>query len=262
MSKTLETQTPVEIDSALAEIWERWYAADQRARLMKKDAVAIAKRIAHGGSNWDQDSLTRTEARAEELRATADAILAETEPFDAEFERRGGWTRAWKVTNAGGHVHRSMHCQTCFVTTEFAWLPQVSGMDESLIVELAASAACTVCYPSAPVDRPTTLWTRDEQAAKAEREARAAAKIERERKRLEKALLPDGSELRVSLGHYPSRISTLATARRELTDAIAWGYHDINGGDYPILIAAIAAKEGKNEATVIEEAEKRAAKRK
>jgi hypothetical protein len=58
---------------------------------------------------------------------------------------------------------------------------KLSGHDEAEIVEAAGERACTVCYPSAPayvLNRPTALFTKDEeakQAARAEREAKKAA---------------------------------------------------------------------------------------
>jgi hypothetical protein len=111
------------------------------------------------------------------------------------------------------------------------------------------------------VDKPTQLFTKSEQEAQAEREAKAAAKIEREAKRIEKAVTPDGSDLVLTLGGYRERIKTLVTARKLLTDALSWGRADITQGDYPALIAAIAAKEGKTPEVVVEEAQKRADKR-
>jgi len=261
--KALTEQTPVEIDTALAEIYGRYYAALDRLDRTQKDAEYTAKRVARQAnpSKYDQDALAASQARVEAAQEAASAIYAETIPYQAEYNSRP-WTRAWKVTNTGGHVHSSMYCQTCFPTTQFAWLPEVSGMPEAEIVELAASAACTVCYPTAPVDRPTRLFTQSERATQAEREAKTAAKIERERKRLEKAILPDGSELVVSLGFlYPERIKTLVTARKELADAFAWSHKDIESEGYQTLIAAIASKEGKTPEAVVEEAKARAAKR-
>ena len=100
-----------------------------------------------------------------------------------EYTRRGGWTRAFLVNNSNGHVHSSTSCSTCFETTQYAWLTDYSGANEEAIVADAGVRACTVCYPSAPVDvlkRETKMFTPDEIAAQQAREERAAAKAARE----------------------------------------------------------------------------------
>lgn len=275
MTVTIElaTQTPAEVDTALAEIYDRYYVAQSRVSVIETDVEYSQKRIdrvtRQGGtpSVWDTESLERSKASLEAAIAKAEAILAECDPYEAEYASRP-WTRAWKVTNVGGHIHRTMACQTCFPTTQFGWLPQVSGLPEAEIVELAASAACTICYPSAPVDKPTQLFTKSEQEAQAEREAKAAAKIERERKRLEKAILPDGSDLLVQTdSRWPERIKTLVAARTWLTDAAWWSEARGSHPSYPPqavaqVAEAVAAKESKSVEQVLAEAEKRAKKRK
>lgn len=97
------------------------------------------------------------------------------------------WTRAFLVINSNGHVHKSQDCSTCFDTTRFQWLVQYSNDDENVIVEDAGQDACTVCYPSAPAEvlnRPSRIVTADKIAkaeAKAEREAKKAARIAKEK---------------------------------------------------------------------------------
>jgi hypothetical protein len=141
--------------------------------------------------------IARDEAKLAEQHAIVISCDNESRPYEDEFARRGGWTRAWLVDNAGGHVHRSMACSTCFVTTRFGWLPQVSGMDEDEIVALAGEGACTVCYPSAPAEvlnNPLALELPHRRAERLEREA------EREAKRAAKAaksLSIDGSVVEV-----------------------------------------------------------------
>jgi hypothetical protein len=97
------------------------------------------------------------------------------------------WTRAFLVINSNGHVHSSMDCNTCFPTTRHNWLVQYSNDEESAIVEDAGQDACTICYPSAPADvlnRPSRIVTADKvakAAAKAERDAKKAAKLAKEK---------------------------------------------------------------------------------
>jgi hypothetical protein len=102
------------------------------------------------------------------------------------------------VTNTGGHVHKSRSCETCFVTTQYAWLTEQSGMSAEALVELAGESACTVCFPWAPVstlNKPSRLEAPERKAA---REAREAEKAARLAKKIEKGLTPDGSEFVVT----------------------------------------------------------------
>ena len=97
------------------------------------------------------------------------------------------WTRAFLVINSNGHVHSSMDCSTCFPTTRYQWLIQYSNDDEATIVEDAGKDACTICYPSAPAEvlnRASRIVTADKvakAAAKAERDAKKAARIAKEK---------------------------------------------------------------------------------
>lgn len=148
-------------------------------------------------SRWSDD---RTKAQyAEMIEAVKESIKEieiEMAPLVATYKLHN-WNRAFIVTNNGGHVHKSMDCNTCFPTTEFAWLVDYSSDSETTIVEAAGNTACTVCYPSAPADvlnRPSTIVTADKIAkaeAKAERDAKKAEKIA-------KRPTADGSELIVS----------------------------------------------------------------
>lgn len=291
-------KSPVEVDTALA---ENYYAA-QRAKAAR--AAAAAQIRAHAGERGYRPKVrfatlaeAMTEARAVAERESpnrrgiestferyeaAGAELArladEAEPMEAEYAARR-WSRAFLVTNTGGHVHSSLSCSTCYVDrwdpvtgvwkpgTQYHWMVEYSGKDEAEIVEAAGSRACTVCYPSAPVDKPTVMFTPDEVEKAKAKEAREAAKVERERKRLEKALLPSGEPLVVGTS-YSDRIATLSAARTWLTDSAQWrGWK--NGERHPSYPAeaeatvaeAVAAKEGKSVEQVLAEAEKRAAKR-
>lgn len=176
----LTTMTPAEIDALLAEISYR------AARLEGQRLNYLSSaRKAREGSRYSRPDVARAEkleGLAEKLEPQIAEAEAEMAPYDAEFTRRGGWTRAFLVKSNNGHVHRSMACSTCFPTTSYAWMTDFSGMDEAEIVEAAGERACTVCYPSAPVEvlnKPTRMFTPDEvaaQAARAEREAKKATK--------------------------------------------------------------------------------------
>lgn len=169
-TKPLTEQTPQEIDEQLAEIYGRYYLAVGKADYFFKQMHWHRDRYPAG----NQDGYEQDYAKA---RDTADAILVEAVPFRVEFERRGGWTRAYLVTNAGGHVHSSMACPTCFPSTQYHWVTQLSDHAEIEIVEAAGESACTFCYPSAPVDvlkRKSSIELPERRAARLERDRKAA----------------------------------------------------------------------------------------
>lgn len=155
----LTTATPVEIDTALAEIYTRYYTqAGETARFLKyineyKQGLARKEAGDHSYAHWAARDLTDLEAKYEASREAQQAILAETLPYESEYRSRP-WTRFFLVKNSGGHIHSSMDCSTCFPTTQFGWLPELSGQSEPEAVAAHGAILCTVCYPTAPVE-----WT-------------------------------------------------------------------------------------------------------
>lgn len=89
----------------------------------------------------------------DKARADWQAAHAQAEPLEEEYSRLR-WPRFFLVTNANGHIHSSMHCQTTFPTTQWAWLPNLSGLTEADAVADQGPRLCSVCFPSAP-----TEWT-------------------------------------------------------------------------------------------------------
>lgn len=166
--------------------------------------------------------------------------------FEIESAKYEGWSRFFLVLNNGGHIHSSMGCHTCYVDTDFAWLPELSGLTEIEAVEAHGEILCSVCYPSAPVE-----WTSG--TSKASREAkdkRAAEKAAREAKKLEKAITVDGSEL-VIIDDYNRKeyLRTLVSARNWAIDAVRshkhYGY-PAHAGAVATIVEAIAVKTGKS----------------
>jgi hypothetical protein len=198
----LTTATPAEIDTVLAEIWERRedarFAGIMAAHALREAEAKVEKYSQEGAATWNlstwERQVTDLTAKIEAAQVAFRAAVAEAAPYEAEFTRRGGWTRAYKVLNSNGHIHTSMDCHTCFNTTRFGWLPQVSGLDESEIVDMAGEGACTVCYPTAPAIGPNTLYTPVEAAERAARAAEKAAKAEA---KAAKSLSLDGSVVEV-----------------------------------------------------------------
>lgn len=293
----LSSQTPVEIDTALADLYmqenraqrsvdgtvERLLSAVQPNHWSRKvptmkpaEVLAEAKRCVDDETiaPYKRENLSGLLTKLDADQSEVARLSAESDVLDDEFDRRGRWTRAFLVDNTNGHVHSSMNCSTCHPTTRYAWMTDYSGGTEEAVVEDAGKRACTVCYPSAPVDtlnRPTKMFTESEKTAAVEREDRAVAKVEREAKRLEKALLPSGEPLRVPTWqdhngrtHYDD-FKSLVAARTRLTDFHEeWrkspSQYDIEAKQ--MLAEAIAAKEGKTVDVVLAEAQVRAAKRK
>jgi hypothetical protein len=148
--------------------------------------------------NYTEQQIARTLDGYVNAREEAEKVEADMLPLELEFDRRGGWTRAFLVvTNGTGHVHSSRGCSTCYPTTRYHWVTEMSDHDEAEIVDAAGERACTVCYPSAPAEtraKPTRLFTPDEVEAAKAREERAAAKKQRDADRVAKALTADGSE--------------------------------------------------------------------
>ena len=84
-----------------------------------------------------------------------DAIAARDaarQAIDAHEVAYTGWARFVLVTSSAGHVHSSMHCSTCHLTTTYAPVVQLSGCTEAEAVDLLGSTLCTVCFPTAPVE--------------------------------------------------------------------------------------------------------------
>ena len=176
VAPALSTMTPVEIDTILAEIWGRINRVNDR--IMDQQAkIRTAQKGLRMGYKHYADVIPAAEAKIVELKAERAPIEAEAAPYEAEYDRRP-WARAFLVTNSNGHVHKDMHCSTCFINTRYAWMIDYSGKNEAEIVADAGCMACTVCFPSAPVEtlsQPTKMFASPEAKAKAEKKAAAEA---------------------------------------------------------------------------------------
>lgn len=159
-----------------------------------------------------------------------------------------GWTRAFIVS--GGHVHSSTRCHSCYETTVFYGVPQCSGMDEAEIVELAGERACTVCYPSAPVDvlkRKTQLFTRDETEKQRIQDERAAKRSTKEAAKVKVFLPKEGKN------GSTQTFGTVRSAKIEAADAYYWAVSSAahytgntaarHLSNFEAIIAAVAERE-------------------
>lgn len=250
----LRAATPPVIDAILAELdYERWVAVTRACDFRK--AAQEARDYVH----YDWRTRVKTPRpdleRAEKLGKLADeqeliaAIKAdEMAPYEGEFDRRGGWTRAFLVvTNGDGHVHRSQRCYTCYPTTQFHWVTDFSGHDEAEIVDAAGERACTICYPTAPAEvlnRPTAIFSKDEEAKRAARE-------EREAKRAAKAALEVIDPVTGKTLFKTERGATNEIASR--LDAYARYENDEYLEKAKKIVAAVAAKRGVDPAGLLDE---------
>jgi hypothetical protein len=282
----LSTATPVEIDTELARLYGEEGALRTRRDSIIEDLHRVAgdKKVHSGrSSRWGmtlsealdgaREAATKADYTGSSAQRTLNSFheiatkLADNEreanPFRAEFDRRGGWTRAFLVVSNGqGHVHRSMSCSTCYPTTVFHWVIEFSGKDEAEVVEAAGERACTVCYPSAPVDvlkRPSRIFSTDEIAAQKAREEREAAKVARDAKKLAAAITPDGSELKITDAHgHREYFKTERAATTWLVQSIghhrAYGYTASPAAEQTV-IEALAAKHGRTVEEVTDEIE-------
>lgn len=172
-----------------------------------------------------------------DARATTADLLAAYQAAEREY---AGWSRFFLVT--GGHIHATMNCSTCYDTTEFGWLPELSGLTESDAVAVYGSVLCSVCYPSAPVDqvggKSDGLTLAQRAAAKAEKDA---AKAERDAKKAAKNL---AEPVRVSHGSRSELVTTIAAAKRLIKEGIdnrAYGYHTFATAEQAETEATLAA---------------------
>jgi hypothetical protein len=133
-----------------------WPTTTEAAEAALKEKLSSGR--VQGG--YHTDYAAKTLHSLETARAAIVAIRAKMKPLEEEYVRVR-WSRFFLVTNTGGHIHSSMRCSTCHLTTDFVWLPTLSGLKEADAVAAQGPRLCTVCFPSAPVE-----WT-DRGAAKA-----------------------------------------------------------------------------------------------
>lgn len=219
----LSEQTPAEVDTQIAALWQEGYVQQARAsqawdsvkfyvtevlrhqgvikgRFGSKASVTQVREFLSEHSEMSESEEMQDEAyekawikkdaqkawevygKALDHEAAADDVFSEIQPLEEEWERRGRWNRAFlAVTNGTGHVHRSMRCSTCYVTTQYHWVTEYSDHTEAEIVAAAGERACTVCYPSAPVGvKGTSMYTPDEREKQERARQRAEAKAQRE----------------------------------------------------------------------------------
>ena len=225
----------VEVDTRIAETFRTWMVAQARS-----DSERLSIRYAAGqrtvgygrDQHWNgsyeeafaacetiaaRTPVTYIEIKAQEaLDDVIEASRIEHEAFTAYVEAETeyeGWSRFFMVI--GGHIHSSRNCSTCYPTTAFGWLPQLSGLTEDDAVAEYGSVLCSICYPSAPVDHvggiSDGLTLVERAARKAEKDAEKAA---RDAKKAAKTLNPEDV-----FRDWNWKVETVAAAKVALREA-------------------------------------------
>lgn len=249
----------VETDTALAPLWE----TEQRNRAYAYEVRQRLQDPRYG--NRSQRTIDEYEQQIHTYQTRAAEARAEAAPLEAIYDTYR-WSRFFLCTASNGHIHSTTACTTTFVTTQFAWLPELSGLTEAEAVEAHGEILCSVCFPSAPV-----AWTNGvAKAVQAERAEREAAKVERAAKKAAKALYPEDPDKGIKTPHDTLR--TIAAAKMWLTDAMGWeqsyikqgreGHHPSYPEDVVHTVADLVAERTESMAhLVLAAAAKRAQKR-
>jgi hypothetical protein len=174
----------------------------------------LKRDIAYRARQRDEDLIAELSSKIEGVRT----ILSKLEGV----YRLYNWNRAYIVPR--GHVHHNRQCHTLYADTEIYPVPECSGLTEDEIVNMAADRACTVCYPSAPVEERSALMAPGE-------EERLQVKAEK----LTKAQEKKAKEVRVSTSPSTERIfGSVRSAKTEASDEIFWALYSMVYRDVPV----------------------------
>ena len=203
------------------------YGVERATRLARETDHAFIARVVEAVATLDTPATRELTAAIDAHHAAVRARKLATDPYREEYDRRGGWSRFYHVTNTNGHTHSSTHCGTCFPSTVFGWVTSLSGSTEAELVAVMGDAACTVCFPTAPTlsgyGDGTSYVAKASAAEKAER---AAVKATKAAAKAAKGITTrDGEPLRErnyrTGEHTGSVIKTERTARGNLVSWLA-----------------------------------------
>lgn len=148
MTPDLTDLTPPEID----ELWAEAIAPASLALQSANETLASGRRYQRAGGPWTDRGRALLERGEREHAAALEQYRVASAPFDAEFERRGGWARYLLVVASNGHVH-SPSCHTLAPgRTMVSPVFELSGQDGAGVVAAAGHTACSKCFPDAPVE--------------------------------------------------------------------------------------------------------------
>lgn len=210
-----ELKTPVEIDTALAELYRQESDLEFQVDRYRRLAVSYADKPYYANRVAEYD------AKARELVLEISEVKKKIAELDKKYT---GWSRAFLVSNSNGHIHASTNCSTCFPTTQYIWLTDLSGQDRLEIAGLAGEKACSVCYPDAPSEYFLRKCQLEDPAVVKARVEREAKRAEREAKRIASGISnPDGSALKVrSYSNYVEHLRTERTAQIWAVEALTF----------------------------------------
>lgn len=197
--------TPIIIDTQIAELLASIESKNISIHSLNQ-SIEYNKKHSWMGREVEQKEIKR-DALEKELAVDKEKLAA----LKALYT---GWSRAYLVRNSNGHIHKSRNCGTCFPTTQYVWLTEMSGRDELEIAFLAGEKACTVCYAHAPSAYFLRQCELEDPEVVEARRLRQVRKAEIEAKRLKTGIWnPDGTPL-VVLEYAFSRYKTEVKAER------------------------------------------------
>lgn len=188
MIENIFTATPAEIDTEIAllqgQAAQIEAGCDRAIRIMQMTHIPAT-------------DLDRAAADLTELRGKAYVLNGFISALESEYERRGRWTRYFVVDNNNGHLHTHTRCQNTYETTEWVWMPGMSGMTYAEAVAEGGKLSCLSCFPGfreeIEAGREPRFETPRMKKTREEREALAAKKAHD--KATKGITNPDGSTL-------------------------------------------------------------------
>lgn len=268
----ITTATPVEIDTEISRLEatqanlrsQRTSAAysirrsagqerDRRTGLWDGELDAAIAAVEAGTiESYNRHSANHALIALRELDVELEALREQIAPLDAEYIRRGRWSRVYLVTNSNGHVHNTTSCRNCYDSTSYYWVTDLSAATDEEVVAQAGARTCLTCYSAVRedivADRPCLIEEPGKRKAREERQAAAAARAEKVR--IKGITTPDGQPLVIREdGHrYDETLKTQRAAEIKLVDLLFWaGYGrqaDTTQGIRAQILAALAAKKG------------------
>lgn len=162
----------------------QYYGRSLEYNMSFQEAEEKVHKLADGDETYRGHDAQKAIERLTVSRAELAAKKVEIEQTDKLYI---GWSRFFVVTSSQGHIHSSMFCSSCYDTTTYGWLPQLSGKNEADAVEACGPALCSVCFPTAPVEHQGGKISTDDAQRLANGATMAELKAEREAAKQAKA---------------------------------------------------------------------------
>lgn len=213
MIENIFTATPAEIDIEIASLQAQAAqieaGRERCARIIQMNHVTDAE-------------FAKANADMIELSGKAHVLNGLIDGLTREYERRGRWSRYYVVDNNNGHLHTHTECQNTYETTQWVWMPGMSGMTKAEAVAEGGKLTCLSCFPEfreeIEAGREPRFETPRMKKTREEREALAAKKAEKAKKAAANGITaPDGSPLLDDEGYA---IKTLRSAEIKAVQAL------------------------------------------